>query len=76
MCGCNKNKGRRSTGPTLRPSTSVRSTPGGIAAGPTPTQVRAQSLPPETPTSVAGLNAERRKTQSLRRDAIRKALNK
>lgn len=76
MCGCNKNKGRRSNGPVLRPTTSVRSTSGGIAAGPTPTQVRAQSLPSEAPTSVAGLNAEKRKTQSIRRDAIRKALNK
>ena len=74
MCGCNKNRGGRSG--ALRPTTTVRSTSGGIAAGPTPTQLRAQSAPPQQQTNAAGLSAERRKTQAIRRDAIRKALNK
>ena len=75
-CGCSKNRGGGSrNGPVLRP-TSVRSTSGGIAAGPTPTQLRAQAAPPQQPTNAAGLSAERRKTQAIRRDAIRKALNK
>lgn len=72
MCGCNKNKGRSGG---FRPSTAVRST-GGIASGPTPTQLRAQSAPPQQQANAAGLSAERRKTQAIRRDAIRKALNK
>ena len=73
-CGCNKNKGR--SGAILRPTTTVRSSSGGIAAGPTPTQIRAQAAPSQQQTNAAGLSAERRKTQALRRDAIRKALNK
>ena len=74
MCGCKNRKSGRN-GPVLSPS-SVRSTPGGIAAGPSPTQLRAQNTQPQQPTNVAGLSAERRKTQAVRRDAIRKALNK
>lgn len=76
-CGCSKNRGGGGrSGPVLRPTTTVRSTSGGIAAGPTPTQLRAQAAPPQQPTNAAGLSAERRKTQAVRRDAIRKALNK
>lgn len=76
-CGCNKNKGINRSGPSISPTT-LRSTSGGISAGPTPTQLRAQSTPPlpQTQTNAAGLSAERRKTQAIRRDAIRKALNK
>ena len=70
-CGCNKNRGARN-GPVISP----RSTPGGISAGPTPTQLRAQSVQPQQQTNAAGLSSERRKTQAVRRDAIRKALNK
>jgi len=76
-CGCSKNRGGASrNGPVLRPTTSVRSTSGGIAAGPTPTQLRAQATPSPPPANAAGLSAERRKVQAIRRDAIRKALNK
>lgn len=74
MCGC-RNKVKNGRGPVLSPS-SVRSTSGGIAAGPSPTQLRAQAAQPQPPTNTAGLSAERRKTQAIRRDAIRKALNK
>jgi hypothetical protein len=74
-CGCNKNKGR--SGAILRPTTTARSSSGGIAAGPTPTQIRAQAAAPsQQQTNSAGLSAERRKTQALRRDAIRRSLNK
>jgi len=73
-CGCKKgNRGTRS----LRPTTTVRSTAGGIAAGLTPTQLRAQQVQtPQPVLNAAGLSAERRKTQAIRRDAIRKAFNK
>lgn len=77
-CGCNKNKGSSRSGPILRPTTTARSSSGGIAAGPTPTQIRAQAAAPsqQQQTNSAGLSAERRKTQALRRNAIRKSLNK
>ena len=74
-CGC-KNKGRRSTGPIFKPGASVRSTSGGIAAGPTPTQVRASKAVPPPVMNAAGLSAERRKTQALRRDAIMRTFGK
>ena len=73
-CGCNK-KGVR-PGAILRPTTSVRSVSGGIAAGPTPTQLRSLAQAPVTPLNAAGLSAERRRTQAIRRDAIRKTFNK
>lgn len=71
MCGCRKgvNKSKVST-------MSVRSTSGGIAAGPTPNQLRSQAIVPRSQANVAALSAERRKTQNLRRDAIRRSLNK
>lgn len=74
-CGCKKNIGGRS-GAIMRPTTTVRSVTGGIASGPTPTQLRAQAVPPPTTANAASLSAERKKTQSLRRDAIRRSLNK
>lgn len=74
-CGCKKgNRGAHS----LRPTTTVRSTAGGIAAGPSPSQLRAlqQTQTPQPVLNAAGLSAERRKTQAIRRNAIRKAFNK
>lgn len=74
-CGCKKGSPRISG--ALRPTTTVRSVAGGIAAGPTPTQLRAASTQtPKPALNAAGLSAERRKTQAIRRDAIRKAFNK
>lgn len=72
-CGCNKNRGARSR-PAIGPTN--RSVTGGIASGPTPTQLRSQAAQPQQQTNAAGLSSERRKTQAIRRDAIRKALNK
>jgi hypothetical protein len=66
-CSCKRNTAPRNVGPALRP------TSGGIvSASQAPTQFRT----PATPQTGAGLTADKRKTQSLRRDAIRKALNK
>lgn len=75
-CGCKKGI-RQGRGAIIRPTTNARSTSGGIAAGVTPSQLRAQQVQSPTPVKNAtGLTAERRKTQAIRRDAIRKALNK
>jgi hypothetical protein len=60
----------------VRPTSSVRSTRGGIASVKTPTEVRNQSLTPTNQINSGGLTAERRRTQALRREAINKSLNK
>lgn len=75
-CGCNKGTAFRSRTPVIRPVTSARSIQGGIAAGLSPTQMRANSMVPQQPVNQGGIDAERRKVQALRREAIRKALNK
>lgn len=70
MCGCKKNGVNRSTGRVIRPTSSFRSTPGGIASAPSPTQLRSQSL------NSSAIDSEKRKTQNIRRDAIKRSLNK
>lgn len=70
-CGCKK--GARGGGSVFRPTTTARSTSGGIAAGLTPTQLKAQQAPIS---DSSGLTAERRKVMAARRAAINKALNK
>lgn len=75
MCGCRKNSSYRSS-PALKPAASVRSSSGGIASALTPTQMRAQAQSPTPELNAGGLYAERRKTQAIRRDAIKRALNK
>ena len=75
-CGGNKGISNRSKTPIIRPITSARSATGGIAATRAPTEVRNQSMTPAQPLNSGGINAEKRKTQALRRDAIRKSLNK
>ena len=76
-CGCKKGGVRGGGGALLRPTTTARSVGGGISAGPTPTQLRAQQTQtPTPPLNANGLSAERRKTQAIRRDAIRKSFNK
>lgn len=69
MCGCRKKSNARSA-PAMRPTTSFRSSSG---AG---NQNQQQPQSPAAPLNAGGLSAERRKTQALRRDAIRKAFNK
>lgn len=75
-CGC----GKRSSSPrrrTLRPSVGPRSIKGGTAAGPSPAEVRALGL--QGNSSVGEnkrLDEHRRRIEKLRRDAIKKRLNK
>jgi len=67
-CGCSKsNSPRRST--TVTPQATQRLL-NGAATPPT------QAIAPMADRSPTGLNMEKRKTQALRRDAIRKALGK
>lgn len=75
-CGCKKGVGSNSRTPIIRPVTSVRSVTRGVASTKTPTEIRNQTAPPQTPVNAGGVNLERRKVQALRRDAIRKSLNK
>jgi len=75
-CGCNKGAANRSRTPIVRPISSQRSTRSGIAAARTPTEVRNQSMNPPSNMNSGGINAERRRTQALRREAISKSLNK
>jgi len=75
-CGCKKGVGSNSRTPLIRPVTSVRSVTRGVASARTPTEVRNQAVAPQTPVNSGGVNLERRKVQALRRDAIRKSLNK
>jgi len=76
-CNCKSGTAaNRSRTPIVRPITSTRATNGGIAAAKTPTEVRNQSMTPPTPVNAAGINLEKRRVQALRRDAIRKSLNK
>jgi hypothetical protein len=63
-CGCNKNRGVYRNSPSRLPSN------GSITPA---SQLRQQAVPPKHP---AAANAEKNKIQSLRREAIRKALNK
>lgn len=74
MCGCGKRSAPR-RGPTLRPSIGPLST--GIPAGASPSQVRALGLQSATtPKSVTRLDSDRRRIEKLRREAVRRALNK
>lgn len=83
-CGCGKGKRgvRRRTingrAQNVRPVTSVQgSVQGGVAAGATPEQLRALGLQSNTaPVSPQRLDADRRRVEKLRREAIRRALNK
>ena len=70
-CGCNKNKTRT---PFMRSVTSARSTPG--VSPRTPVTPMNQSVTPDAPLNVNGIGAEKRRVQALRREAIRKSLNK
>lgn len=70
-CGCGKNKTKT---PFIRSVTSARSV---YAPSPrSPVVPVNQSVTPQQPINPAGINAEKKKVQSLRRDAIRKSLNK
>ena len=80
-CACKKNSALRNavsrnrTGNIIRPTSGPVSAQGGPAAGPTPTAMRAAAIPTSQRSSSGELQ-EKKKTQRIRRDAIRKALNK
>lgn len=75
-CGCGK-RSSPSRSPALRPSIGPRSVQGGPAAGATPATIRALGLQTNTsPKSSLQLDAERRRIEKIRRDAIRAKLNK
>lgn len=69
MCGCNKKTNTRSV-PAASPTTTFRSASGASNQPQQPSQSVNPTL------NAGGLSAERRKTQALRRDAIRKAFGK
>lgn len=77
-CGCNKNKKSSvatSRGPAIRPGVYNRA----AAAKITPAvqaQVRSQAIPAAPKPSPSGMNAEKRKVQALRRNALLKAKGK
>lgn len=75
-CGCGK-KSVTSTRLTIRPSVGPRSVQGGIAAGVSPSTLRAAGL--QTSVSVGQsrrMDEQRLRLEKLRRDAIQKRLNK
>lgn len=75
-CGC----GKKSSSPrrkALRSSVGPRSIKGGTAAGPSPAELRAMGLQTSTSiTETRRLDEHRRRIEKLRRDAIRRRLNK
>lgn len=75
-CGC----GKKSSSPrrrTLRPSVGPRSIKGGTAAGPSPAAIMALGLQKSTSvTETRRLDEHRRRIEKLRRDAIKRRLNK
>lgn len=77
-CGCGG--GRRNTVArtrALRPTTGPRSIQGGTAAGTSPATLRALGLQQSTTLGqTRQLDAERRRVEKLRRDAIKRRLNK
>jgi len=75
-CGCGK-RGATPRRRTLRPSAGPRSIRGGTAAGPNPAQLRALGLQKATSAGeVRRLDEQRRRIEKLRRDAIKRRLNK
>jgi hypothetical protein len=75
-CGC----GKKSSSPrrrTLRPSVGPQSIQGGSAAGPSPAQIRALGMrQSQGVRENKRMDAQRLQAEKLRRDAIKKRLNK
>jgi len=81
-CGCGK-KGASYRKPTpngirvVRPTVGPQSVQGGPAAGASPAELRALGLQNNTsPKQGEKTNADKRRIEKLRREAVRKALNK
>ena len=76
MCGCGK-KGVTRRAPSLRASVGPRSVSGGVAAGPTPLELRTLGLQSaQSMTESKIINSERRRIEKLRRDAIKRKFGK
>lgn len=86
-CSCKNKPAMRNTmprqGSSIRPVVGpvARGVQGGIAAGPSPLQIRqaqmiATNTTPTQQRSPAGMNAERRLVEQKRRTALRSAFNK
>jgi hypothetical protein len=77
-CGCSKGGGGGASyrsRPMLRPTGNVRGIQGSVTAAMNPAQTN-NSMTPAPVRNSGGVTSEQRKTQALRRDAIRRALNK
>jgi hypothetical protein len=79
MCNCGGKRGtprqfrKRASTPTIGP----QSIQGGTAAGPSPAQLRALGMQKAiSPKSAKRLDEDRRKLEKVRREAIRRRLNK
>lgn len=77
ICGCGKRGAPAGFRRTLTPSVGPRSIQGGTAAGITPAQLRALGAQQATsPGEVQKLDEQRRRIEKLRREAVKKRLNK
>ncbi len=75
-CGCGKKGVVRRT-PALRATVGPKSIKGGTAAGPSPGELRALGLQKAVSlTESRQMDAQRRRVEKLRRDAIRRKLGK
>ena len=78
-CNCGGRRGtpRQFRRRTLAPSVGPQSIQGGTAAGPSPTQLRALGMKASlSPKQSRRLDEERRALEKVRREAIRRRLNK
>lgn len=76
MCGCGK-RGSMPRRLSLRPTVGPRPIQGGVAAGLNPTELRNIAMQNSTSlTQVRRMDENRRRIEKIKRDAIRKKLNK
>lgn len=76
MCGCGR-RNSASRRPAVRPGIGVSALSGQQTAGASPAQIRALGIQSTTtPKTAKQLDADRRRIEKIRRDAIRKAFNK
>lgn len=76
-CGCGKRGVKAGFRRAVAPSVGPRSIQGGTAAGPNPAQLRALGLQTSTsPVEIRRLDEHRLRIEKLRREAMRRRLNK